>query len=107
MIKNLINLTDSEYRVMQLAAKGYSVNYISDKLFLAYSTVLTHFQNIYLKYGIQNNKTFNPRARAVFIFNNQEKLKQIGKFSEFQEKITNDIENYKQWIEDADNEMRI
>ena len=53
---------------MLLAANGYSKKYIAEKMYISETTVSTHLVNIYEKYGIKNDKTYNKQARASYLF---------------------------------------
>lgn len=70
---NLYKFTKAEINVLELAAQGYSISYIADKLCITKSTVSTHLQNIYDKYGLKQDKTYNRAARATFLFMRGEK----------------------------------
>lgn len=96
-MRNLYELTETENKVMMIAAKGYTISYIADKLCMAEQTVCNHLNHIYEKYGIKNQKEINPRVRAVFIYMQSLKIKNkiIAEF----EAITEQIKQYKQWLE--------
>ena len=49
-----LNLSNREYQVLQLLAKGNSNAEISDKLFLSLSTVKTHVSNLFIKMDVKS-----------------------------------------------------
>lgn len=49
-----LNLSNSEYEVSQLLAKGYSNADIANNLFLSVSTVKTHVSNLFVKMDASN-----------------------------------------------------
>jgi DNA-binding CsgD family transcriptional regulator len=54
-----LNLSNREYEVLQLLAKGYSNAEIAKRLYLALSTVKTHVSNIFVKMDVKS------RAQAI------------------------------------------
>jgi DNA-binding CsgD family transcriptional regulator len=54
-----LNLSNREYEVLQLLAKGYSNAEIAERLYLALSTVKTHVSNIFVKMEVKS------RAQAI------------------------------------------
>jgi len=54
-----LNLSNREYQVLQLLAKGYSNAEIAGDLFLSLSTVKTHVSNLFVKMDVKS------RARAI------------------------------------------
>ena len=71
-MRNLYNLSIAEKQVMEMIIKGYSLNYIADKMCISYTTLSTHLIHVYQKYGINNNKTYNQRARATYLYMREE-----------------------------------
>ena len=67
-MRNLYNLSNAEKQVMKMIIKGYSLNYIADKMCISYNTLSTHLIHIYQKYGISKDKTYNLRARATILY---------------------------------------
>lgn len=60
--KELANLSEREYEVLELIAKGMKDQEIADKLFVSISTAKTHKQRIYKKLNVNN------RVQATQIF---------------------------------------
>lgn len=58
-------LTEREQEVLQLVAQGLSNREISERLFLALSTVKGHNRNIYSKLGVQRRTEAVARAREL------------------------------------------
>jgi two-component system, NarL family, response regulator LiaR len=56
---NKLNLTNREYEILQLIAKGHSNDEIADSLFLSISTVKTHISNLFVKMNV------NRRTKAI------------------------------------------
>jgi DNA-binding CsgD family transcriptional regulator len=54
-----LNLSNREYEILQLLAKGYSNAEIAKRLYLALSTVKTHVSNIFVKMDVKS------RAQAI------------------------------------------
>lgn len=54
-----LNLSNREYEVLQLLAKGYSNSEIAANLFLSLSTVKTHVSNLFVKMDVKS------RAQAI------------------------------------------
>ena len=49
-----LNLTDREYEILKLLAKGHSNAEIAEYLFLSLSTIKTHVSNLYSKMDVKN-----------------------------------------------------
>lgn len=94
-----MELTKKEQDIMKLVSKGYTVKYISSKLYMAESTVLTHLQNIYDEYDIPMDKTYNRRLRAVYLFNKNEQKKYPLKVLKCFKIAEKHIQDYKQWLQ--------
>lgn len=60
-----LNLSNREYDVLQLVAKGYSNADIAEKLFLSLSTVKTHVSNIYVKMDVKRRGQAIDKARRL------------------------------------------
>lgn len=97
-------LTQKENEIMSLIRQGYTVQHISKECHLAESTILNHLQNIYSKYDIPANKTFNRRLRAVYIFNKSVQKKYPLKVLNCFKFVEKHINCYKQWLESESEE---
>jgi DNA-binding CsgD family transcriptional regulator len=62
-----LNLSDREYEVLQLLAKGYSNAEIADALFLSISTIKTHVSNLLLKMDVENRTHAAAKAKKLRI----------------------------------------
>lgn len=62
-----LNLSNREYEVLQLMAKGYSNASIADNLFLSLSTVKTHVSNLFLKLEVKSRTQAIGKAKALKI----------------------------------------
>jgi ATP/maltotriose-dependent transcriptional regulator MalT len=56
---NPVSLTRRQLEVIRLAAQGCSGREIAQRLFISQTTVKSHFQNVYAKFGVSD------RASAV------------------------------------------
>lgn len=65
-LKNL-NLTNREYEVLQLLAKGCSNADIAESLFLSLSTVKTHVSNLYVKMDVKRRTQAIEKAKRLKI----------------------------------------
>jgi DNA-binding CsgD family transcriptional regulator len=65
-LKNL-NLTNREYEVLQLLARGYSNAEIAANLFLSISTVKTHVSNLYVKMNVKRRAQAIEKAKRLKI----------------------------------------
>jgi DNA-binding CsgD family transcriptional regulator len=65
-LKNL-NLTNREYEVLQLLARGYSNAEIAANLFLSLSTVKTHVSNLYVKMNVKRRAQAIEKAKRLKI----------------------------------------
>jgi DNA-binding NarL/FixJ family response regulator len=68
-------LTDREYTVLELIAKGFKDQEIADRLFISVSTVKSHKQKIYKKLEISSKSQatkiyFNFNIKAMNFLNN-------------------------------------
>lgn len=64
---NKLNLTNREYEVLQLLAKGHSNSDIADHLFLSLSTVKTHVSNLYVKMNVKRRGQAIEKAKRLKI----------------------------------------
>ena len=62
-----LNLSNREYQVLQLLAKGNSNAEISDKLFLSLSTVKTHVSNLFIKMDVKSRTQAIEKAKRLKI----------------------------------------
>ena len=62
-----LNLSNREYEVLQLLAKGYSNADIADNLFLSVSTVKTHVSNLFLKMDVKSRTQTIEKAKRLKI----------------------------------------
>lgn len=62
-----LNLSNREYEVLQLLAKGYSNNEISEQLFLSVSTIKTHVSNLFFKMDVKNRIQATEKAKRLKI----------------------------------------
>ena len=92
-------LTSKERAIMLLLRRGYTVEHITQKIFMAKSTILNHLQHIYDKYDIPANYKYNRRVRAIYIFNQQEKNKYPLKVLSCFKIVEKHIKDYKQWLQ--------
>jgi DNA-binding CsgD family transcriptional regulator len=65
-LKNL-NLSNREYEVLQLLAKGYSNAGIAENLFLSVSTVKTHVSNLFVKMNVKSRTQTIEKAKRLKI----------------------------------------
>ncbi len=84
---------------MLLAAKGYSKKYIAEKMYISETTVSTHLVNIYEKYGINKDKTYDQRTRAAFLFFQQLQIQK--KIQAELSAINNQIRQFIDWMEES------
>lgn len=62
-----LNLSNREYEVLQLMAKGYSNAEIAESLFLTVSTIKTHTSNLFLKMDVKNRTQATDKAKRLKI----------------------------------------
>ncbi|MBA2746811.1 MAG: response regulator transcription factor [Flavisolibacter sp.] len=62
-----LNLSNREYEVLQLLAKGLSNNEISSHLFLSLSTVKTHVSNLFAKMEVKSRTQTIEKAKRLRI----------------------------------------
>lgn len=62
-----LNLSNREYEVLQLLAKGYSNADIAESLFLSVSTIKTHVSNLLMKMDAENRTQALVKARRLEI----------------------------------------
>lgn len=62
-----LNLSNREYEVLQLIAKGYSNAEIADNLFLTVSTIKTHTSNLFLKMDVKNRVQAVEKSKRLKI----------------------------------------
>ena len=62
-----LNLTDREYEILQLLAKGYSNSEIANNLFLSLSTIKTHVSNLYAKMDVNRRTQVVLKAKSLKI----------------------------------------
>lgn len=65
-LKNL-NLSNREYEVLKLLAKGFSNSDIADALFLSVSTIKTHVSNLYYKMEVKSRVQAIEKAKKLKI----------------------------------------
>ncbi len=62
-----LNLTNREYEVLQLIARGHSNADIANSLFLSLSTVKTHTSNLFVKMDVKRRTQAMEKARRLQI----------------------------------------
>lgn len=62
-----LDLSDREYEVLQLLAKGYSNADIADNLFLSISTIKTHVSNLFVKMNVKSRTQALAKAKRLQI----------------------------------------
>lgn len=62
-----LNLTNREYEVLQLIAKGHSNSDIASALFLSVSTIKTHTSNLYIKMDVKRRTQAIEKAKRLKI----------------------------------------
>ena len=62
-----LNLTDREFQILRLLAKGHSNANIAEHLFLSISTIKTHVSNLYSKMNVKSRFQAIERARRMNI----------------------------------------
>jgi DNA-binding CsgD family transcriptional regulator len=62
-----LNLSNREYEVLQLVAKGYSNAEIAESLFLSLSTVKTHVSNLFVKMNVKSRTKSIEKAKRLNI----------------------------------------
>lgn len=62
-----LNLSNREYEVLQLLAKGYSNADIATNLFLSLSTIKTHVSNLYFKMDVKSRTQALEKAKRLKI----------------------------------------
>lgn len=60
-----LNLTNREYEILQLIARGHSNADIADALFLSISTVKTHVSNLYVKMDVKRRGQAIDKAKRL------------------------------------------
>lgn len=60
-----MNLSNREYEVLQLLAKGYSNTDIAENLFLSLSTVKTHVSNLFVKMNVKSRTQAIEKAKRL------------------------------------------
>lgn len=60
-----LNLTDREYDVLKLIAKGHSNADIAEHLYLSVSTIKTHVSNLFVKMNVKNRTQAMEMARRL------------------------------------------
>ena len=66
------NISDAEFRVLQLLYKGLTKEEISDKLYLSASTVKNHIYNAFARIGVHSTADFISYANENNVFNCEE-----------------------------------
>ena len=85
-------LTAREIELMDLLSQGFRPCYIAKKFYLEETTVLTHFQHIYDKLGIEpRSNTFNRKTRAIYLFTKFKADKVLKHLKTSKENLLNDI----------------
>ncbi len=62
-----LKLSDREYEILQLLAKGYSNAEIAQCIFLSLSTIKTHISNLYFKMDVKSRTQAITKARLLKI----------------------------------------
>lgn len=62
-----LGLTQREYEVLQLMAKGFTNAEIADRLFLSVSTIKTHASNVFVKMDVKNRTQAMEKANRLKI----------------------------------------
>jgi DNA-binding CsgD family transcriptional regulator len=62
-----LNLSNREYEVLELLAKGYSNIEIAKKLFLSLSTIKTHVSNMFVKLDVKSRTQAIEKAKRLRI----------------------------------------
>lgn len=62
-----LDLTNREYEVLKLMARGHSNSTIADQLFLSISTIKTHVSNLFIKMNVKNRYQAITRAQELEI----------------------------------------
>lgn len=62
-----LNLSNREYEVLQLVARGHSNADIADSLYISLSTVKTHVSNLYVKMGVARRAQAIDKAKRLRI----------------------------------------
>jgi DNA-binding NarL/FixJ family response regulator len=62
------NLSDREYELLGLMARGYSNSGIAAELYLSPKTVETHVRSIFMKLGLPPADGEHRRVRAVLMY---------------------------------------
>lgn len=62
-----LNLSDREYEVLQLMAKGFSNADIAESLFLSISTIKTHVSNLFVKMDVESRTQAIVKANRLKI----------------------------------------
>ena len=65
-LKNL-ELTNREFEILQLIAKGHSNSKIADQLFLSISTIKTHVSNLFVKMNVNSRYHAITKAKELEI----------------------------------------
>jgi|SRR5690606_38061716 len=64
---NKLNLSNREYEVLHLLAKGHSNAEIAEKLFISLSTVKTHVSNLFVKMDVKSRTQALEKAKRLKI----------------------------------------
>lgn len=62
-----LNLSNREYEILQLLAKGHSNADISERLFLSLSTVKSHVSNLFVKMDVKSRTQAMEKAKRLGI----------------------------------------
>jgi ATP/maltotriose-dependent transcriptional regulator MalT len=60
-----LGISNREYEVLELIAKGYSNQEIADKLFISLNTVKTHSSNLFLKLEVKRRTQAVQKAKEM------------------------------------------
>ena len=60
-----LGISDREYQVLELLAKGHSNQEIADSLFISLNTIKTHIANLYQKLGVSRRTQAVNKARSL------------------------------------------
>lgn len=62
-----LNLTNREYKVLQLLTQGHSNTEIAERLFLSVSTIKTHVSNLFMKMEVKSRTQAIEKAKRLKI----------------------------------------